>query len=50
MRKLLLEHASTKDIEKQAIAEGMTLLFEDGMRKVEEGITTFEEVMRVSRE
>ncbi len=50
IRKLILEHASTKEIEKQAITEGMTLLFEDGLKKVETGITTLEEVMRVSKE
>jgi general secretion pathway protein E len=40
------ENAST--IRKTAMQEGMTLLFEDGKRKVQRGMTTLQEVLRVS--
>ncbi len=43
--RLAMERADTNVIEKQARAEGMTLLFEDGLRKVMLGLTTLEEVL-----
>lgn len=48
--KLILERASISDIEKQAIADGMVTLKQDGFLKVLEGITTLEEVLRVAEE
>jgi len=50
IRQLVLASASTSAIRKQAIADGMTPMFKDGLRKVEEGITTIDEVLRVVRE
>jgi general secretion pathway protein E len=32
------------------VAEGMLTMYEDGLRKAVRGITTFEEVLRVTRE
>jgi type IV pilus assembly protein PilB len=49
IRELTFEAASTQEINKAAIAEGMTTLYDDGVRKVMEGVTTIEEVMRVAR-
>lgn len=46
--KLTVERADASVIRRQAIAEGMTLLLQDGVRKIEEGITTIEEVLRVA--
>lgn len=43
--RLTMERADTNVIEKQARSEGMTLLFEDGLRKVMLGLTTLEEVL-----
>lgn len=43
--RLTMERADTAVIEKQARADGMTLLFEDGLRKVMLGLTTLEEVL-----
>ena len=37
-------------IERQARKEGMTTMFEDGIIKAAQGITTLEEVMRVTTE
>ena len=42
--------ATTSDIEKQARAEGMLTMLEDGIFKCVQGITTIEEVMRVVSE
>lgn len=49
IRKLILENASPTVIEAQAQKEGMTLMFEDGMRKILSGETTIEEILRVMR-
>ena len=35
-------------IRAQAIQDGMTLLYDDGLRKVREGVTTIDEVVRVT--
>ena len=49
IRELAFEAASTQEITKAAIAEGMTTLYDDGVRKVMEGVTTIEEIIRVAR-
>lgn len=46
--KLAVEQADTMLLRKQAIADGMTLLIDDGIRRIKEGITTIEEVVRVA--
>ena len=43
--RLTLERADTALIQEQARKDGMTLLVEDGARKVKEGLTTIEEVL-----
>ncbi len=48
--KLILERASSTDIEKAAKEEGMISLKQDGYLKVAEGITTVEEILRVAQE
>jgi type IV pilus assembly protein PilB len=48
--RLILEHASSADIEKVAVSEGMIAMKQDGYMKVLEGITTVEEVLRVAQE
>lgn len=45
---LTLEKADTNKIEETAKSEGMTLLIDDGIRKIKEGITTIEEVLTVA--
>lgn len=50
IRELILKMSSVTDVRAQAIKEGMTTMFEDGLQKVERGITTIEEVLRVVRE
>jgi type IV pilus assembly protein PilB len=46
--RLILERRPAVDVEKQAIAEGMILMKQDGYLKVLEGLTTIEEVLRVA--
>ena len=47
IRQLFLEDASRGDLLAQALEDGMTELRRDGMLKVEQGITTPYEIMRV---
>jgi type IV pilus assembly protein PilB len=47
LQKLILEHASMRDIKAAAIAEGMDTLRMDGLLKVKQGLTTIEELLRV---
>ena len=49
IRELTFKQVSTTDIRKAAIGEGMSVLYQDGIRKVLRGLTTVEEVMRVAR-
>jgi len=48
IRELALNRASTDEIQKQAIKEGMILMIEDGLNKVASGLTTIEEILRVA--
>jgi type II secretory ATPase GspE/PulE/Tfp pilus assembly ATPase PilB-like protein len=50
IRNAIVSKASSDEIRKLAIAAGMVTLMEDGIDKVKEGITTVEEVLRVTRE
>jgi len=46
IRKLIMQEASTDELRAAAIEEGMLTLRMDGMRKLERGVTTLEEVMK----
>jgi general secretion pathway protein E len=50
IRRLILDHASAQEIHRAAAAEGMRSMYEDGMRKALLGITSIEEVLRVTRD
>ena len=50
LRKLIMGHEEAGAIQKLAIAEGMQTLYENGLVKVTQGVTTLEEVMRVTSE
>ncbi len=50
LSRMILEHSSSADIEKQAITEGMMTMKQDGYMKVLEGQTTIEEVLRVAQD
>jgi type IV pilus assembly protein PilB len=46
VRKAIMQQASTDDLRSMAISEGMLTLRMDGLKKVERGITTLEEVVK----
>lgn len=48
--RLILSRASTAEIEKQAVEDGMITLKQDGYLKAIEGITSLEEVLRVAQD
>ena len=50
MRNLIVAKASSEDLRKYAHSAGMKSLKEDGIRKVFEGITTVEEILRATQE
>lgn len=49
IRELAFQGASTQEIRRAAVSQGMNTLYQDGMRKVLKGITTIEEVYRVAK-
>ena len=49
VREQIFTAASTQDIRKQAIRDGMRTLYVDGVQKAMKGITTLEEVYRVAK-
>lgn len=50
MRQLAAKKASRDEIYKAALESGMTSLRDDGLKKVEQGMTSKEEVLRVTQE
>ncbi len=50
LRQLIIKKASSEDINQEAVNSGMITLREDGMKKVDQGITTREEILRVTQE
>jgi type IV pilus assembly protein PilB len=49
LRELAFQGVPTQDLRLEAVKGGMTTLYQDGIRKVLEGITTIEEVFRVAK-
>ena len=50
IQKMIMAHATSDDIQKQAIKEGMMTMQMDGLIKALRGETSIEEILRVSRE
>jgi type II secretory ATPase GspE/PulE/Tfp pilus assembly ATPase PilB-like protein len=50
LRKMISERASSADIETRAREKGMLTMIEDGFAKCIQGITTVEEILRVTKE
>ena len=48
LRRLVLKHADAGDLQDTAQKEGMDTMYEDGLRKAVAGLTTIEEVLRVT--
>ena len=49
IRKLIIAKADTNIIAKQAVSEGMTTMFDDGMEKIKIGISSIQELLRVTK-
>ena len=49
LQNLILKNYDSHQIKREAVNQGMTTLFQDGIRKVLNGVTTIEEVLRVTQ-
>lgn len=49
IRELIVEKSDSDTITQAAISEGMTTMLDDGLAKVAQGVTTIEEVLRVTK-
>jgi general secretion pathway protein E len=50
MRRLVLQHVDAEELQRAAQEEGMHTMYEDGLLKALDGVTTLEEVQRVTQE
>ncbi len=50
IKQLILKRGSNTEIEMRAVQNGMRTLLDDGIQKVEQGVTTLEEVLRVTQD
>jgi type IV pilus assembly protein PilB len=50
IQKLIVQNASTEDLERKAKENGMATMAEDGFEKAVQGLTSIEEVLRVTKE
>ena len=50
IRRLVMRHATSGELQELAVSEGMRTMYEDGLIKCQKGITTLEEVLRVTQE
>lgn len=50
IKKLIVKKASADEIKRKAVEEGMRTLRDDGMEKAKRGVTTLEEILRVTEE
>jgi len=46
---MLISRAPTSEIQKKAVERGMITILQDGVSKVLQGVTTYEEIQRVVR-
>jgi general secretion pathway protein E len=50
LRGLIMSHATAREIHELAVREGMLTMYDDGLQKAVAGLTTIEEVLRVTSE
>ncbi|MGH6891715.1 MAG: GspE/PulE family protein, partial [Dongiaceae bacterium] len=50
IRRLILRHAETNEMQRAAVGQGMRTMYDDGMTKALAGETTVEEVLKVTRD
>lgn len=49
LKKLITDKSDSDVIAREAISEGMTTMLDDGLEKTKQGLTTFSEVLRVTK-
>jgi general secretion pathway protein E len=47
MRALVMRHADATELQQQAEAQGMQTMYQEGLRKCVDGLTTLDDVLRV---
>ncbi len=47
---MIVKHATTQDVQETAEATGMVVMWGDGFIKAVQGLTTIDEILRVSKE
>ena len=50
VRRLVMQHATSGEIQGQAVSEGMRTMYLDGLNKCLNGTTTLDEILRVTQE
>jgi len=50
LRRLVMQHATSGELQELAVTEGMRTMYQDGLLKCLAGVTTVEEVLRVSQD
>jgi general secretion pathway protein E len=50
LRRLIMQRATSGDLQEQAVSEGMRTMYLDGLLKCQKGVTTLEEILRVTQE
>jgi len=50
IRKLILEHADASSLANAAMQQGMRTMYQDGLQKVAQGMTSLEEILRVTQD
>jgi general secretion pathway protein E len=50
VRRLVMRHATSGELQDQAVADGMRTMYQDGLLKCLNGMTTLEEILRVTQE
>jgi general secretion pathway protein E len=50
VRRLVMSHSTSGELQEQAVADGMRSMYQDGMIKCQTGITSLDEILRVTQE
>jgi len=50
IRKLILDHADASTLAAAAMKQGMKTMYQDGLQKVIQGVTSLEEILRVTQD
>ena len=50
VRRMIMRHATSGELQELAVTEGMRTMYQDGMIKCQQGITSLDEILRVTQE